>query len=48
MEDDVLSESGEDTQHDKTITAVAEPDGAYLVKVTMFSLQEVITQYRNL
>lgn len=48
MEDNVLSESGEDTQHDKTITAVAEPDGAYLVKVTVFSPQVSITQYRNL
>ncbi|XP_060771977.1 adipose-secreted signaling protein [Neoarius graeffei] len=39
MEDDVLSESGEDTQHDKTITAVAEPDGAYLVKAGFLKIQ---------
>ncbi|GAA6090769.1 UPF0687 protein C20orf27 homolog [Tachysurus ichikawai] len=39
MDDDVLSESGEDTQQDKIITAVAEPDGAYMVKAGFLKIQ---------
>ncbi|KAI5616383.1 UPF0687 protein C20orf27-like [Silurus asotus] len=38
-EDDVLSESGDDTQHDKVITAIAEPDGTYLVKAGFLKIQ---------
>ncbi|XP_017316537.1 UPF0687 protein C20orf27 homolog [Ictalurus punctatus] len=38
-EDNVLSDSGEDTQQDKIITAVAEPDGAYLVKAGFLKIQ---------
>ncbi|TTR84641.1 E3 ubiquitin/ISG15 ligase TRIM25 [Bagarius yarrelli] len=38
-EDEVLSESGEETQQDKILTAVAEPDGVYLVKAGFLKIQ---------
>lgn len=34
VEEDPLSDSCDDTQQDKVIAAVAEPDGTYLVKVS--------------
>ncbi|XP_062864772.1 adipose-secreted signaling protein [Trichomycterus rosablanca] len=36
---EVLSESGEDLQQEKIIGAVAEPDGAYLVKAGFLKIQ---------
>ncbi|XP_066518034.1 adipose-secreted signaling protein [Hoplias malabaricus] len=53
-EEDPLSESGDDTQEDKVISAVIEPDGAYLVKAGFLRIQHkyeiifIISQVPNL
>ncbi|KAI4894607.1 hypothetical protein NFI96_012467, partial [Prochilodus magdalenae] len=38
-EEDPLSDSCDDTQQDKVISAVAEPDGTYLVKAGFLRIQ---------